>query len=83
MPEWATNTAMSIYGEAANLYRQAAAMAGNPDDESEQNKRKTKADDTWAWAKRSEASARIDAMLKLVQSEPNIPISPTEIDKDP
>ena len=35
------------------------------------------------WAKRSEAEARIAAMISLARSEPDIPISPDELDTDP
>jgi putative DNA primase/helicase len=34
------------------------------------------------WAKRSESAAAIEAMLKLAQSEPGIPISPEDLDSN-
>ena len=34
------------------------------------------------WAKKSERSAAITAMLKLAESEPGIPVSPEELDSD-
>jgi putative DNA primase/helicase len=35
------------------------------------------------WAAKSEARARIDAMIALAESEPGIPIKPQEMDADP
>lgn len=62
---------------ALSIYREAGALTGI--DERSQARRKELA----AWASKSEARDRREAMVALAQSEPGISISPTVLDADP
>ena len=57
---------------ARNIYAEAGA---EPDDA----RRKTIAD----WSRQSESRVRLDAMLRLAESEPGIPVTPDMLDADP
>src|SRR5581483_3404338 len=41
-----------------------------------------RADAMWRWAQRSESAARIDAMLRLAQSDPRVTIQSSALDRD-
>ncbi|MGH8696028.1 MAG: phage/plasmid primase, P4 family [Burkholderiales bacterium] len=57
---------------ARAIYAEAAA-------EADAERRKARA----AWARTSERAERLRAMLALAQSEPGIPVTPDELDRDP
>ncbi|MCZ2127460.1 MAG: phage/plasmid primase, P4 family [Anaerolineales bacterium] len=59
------------------IYAEASAIEGS--DERSQARRKELA----MWARKSESRSTRDSMLSLAQSEPGIPIVPSELDRDP
>jgi len=74
----AKETILSYYSLASNLSAQSASTA-----EGEERKRKADlAEALLKWAKRSEAVERLQAMVKLASSEPEIPILPGDLDKE-
>lgn len=62
---------------ALSIYQEGRSLRGG--DEREQARRKTLA----AWAARSEGRDRCEAMIAMAQSEPGIPVVPSELDRDP
>lgn len=73
---WARDTSGEVYRRAkatvAEIYREASQ-------ETDDNRRKALA----SHAVRSELGARIEAMVRLAESEPAIPVQPEELDRNP
>lgn len=77
----ASNTVRQMYAEAGRLEEQAATL-----DDSEEERRQTlgkMAEKLSEWARKSEAKARLEAMVGLAQSRENIPVMLDQLDPDP
>jgi len=75
----AKKTVRALYGRGAELA--AAAEKAATDNDSTSLSEQSEA--VQAWARRSEARPRIEAMIALAQSETEIPIQPVDLDADP
>ena len=78
----AKETALSIYSEAS-LITVKAAEAAQGGDRQKADKLHARADDTWRHAKGSEAAAKIQAMVEMAKSEPEVPVGPAQLDGAP
>ena len=78
---WCKETIKGIYADALVSYAEATEAAAN-DDKAAQDAAKAKADALYAWAVKSEATARIEAAIHSARSEPGIPVTPDELDTD-
>ena len=76
---WCKETIKGIYADAQIAYT-AATEAAAQDDKAAQDAAKAKADALYAWAVKSEATARIEAAIHSARSEPGIPVTPDELD---
>ena len=76
---WCKETIKGIYADAL-VYYTAATEAAAAGDKAAQDAAKAKADALYAWAVKSEATARIEAAIHSARSEPGIPITPDELD---
>jgi len=73
---WDSSEDTRVYGLAKKTVRTIYAEAAN---EADDNARKALA----AWARASESDGKIRAMIALARSEPGIPVSLEELDRDP
>jgi putative DNA primase/helicase len=76
---FAKTVSQRLYAEASEI---AAKAAGEPDADWRDTLSK-QASAVLSWAKACESRVRIDAMVYLAQSEPGIPVLPTDLDADP
>jgi putative DNA primase/helicase len=77
----ASNTVRQMYAEAGRLEGKAAML---PDDQEEEREKLAKmAEKLSEFARRSEAKARIEAMVGLAQSREGIPVMLHSLDSDP
>ena len=72
----AKDTAIAIYAEAAEIKAKG-------DGEDAEAKAQAKRDAIVSWAGKSQASARLKAMIELAASEQDIPVLPDQLDRDP
>jgi putative DNA primase/helicase len=79
---WCKETIRGIYADALVAYT-AATEAAASGDKAEQDAAKATADALYAWAVKSEATAKIEAAIRSARSESGIPITPDELDLDP
>ncbi len=75
----AAQTVRSMYREAGTLIDRAKDWA----DRDEAHRIAEIGEKLSAWARKSEARARLDSMIALAQSVEGIPVSPLELDTDP
>ncbi len=75
----AKETVRAMYLEASALL----ALAAQELDEESGKQVADRANHLSSWARRSENVHRIDAMIKLAQSEPGIPVPSNQLDADP
>lgn len=74
----ARRTIREIYQDAANLLEQASTEM----DDMKRNQMAAIAEALSEWARKSENRARIEAMVKLAESEPSVPVLPSQLDTD-
>jgi putative DNA primase/helicase len=81
---WTKETVKALYLEAQKFYNEAtaAAASGEVDPLKGENPAKAKADALYSWAIKSESAARISAAIDLARSEPGVPVTPKELDRD-
>ena len=91
---WAKDTARAIFADAEAAQRDAAALVRDMQeaegDEAKQSGVKTKLERAekrarrlWRWAMQSQGRGRLDAMLGLGQSEPEIAAADDDFDRNP
>lgn len=92
---WAKETVRAIYSESAGMAEKIASLNREMVSVSEADSAKVKeieneikgleaqAREIRAWAKKSEAKARIDAMIALAQTEEGVYVALSELDADP
>ncbi|MBI4282469.1 MAG: hypothetical protein HY672_03155 [Chloroflexi bacterium] len=78
----AKDTVLSLYQEALAAYA-ASTEAAAKGDKTAQAKHHQHGDALFKWAEKSEATARLEAAITLVKSEPGIPVVPSQLDADP
>jgi putative DNA primase/helicase len=78
---WCKDTIKGIYADAQVYYAAATEAAAN-NDKAAQDAAKAKADALYAWAIKSESTARIAAAIDSARSEHVIPVTPDELDVD-
>jgi putative DNA primase/helicase len=78
---WCKDTIKGIYADALVSYAAATEAAAN-EDKAAQDAAKDQADALYAWAVKSEATAKLAAAIDSARSEPGVPITPEALDLD-